>query len=363
MSSARMRVTFVLASGFGLGGGDRVIANLARQLCERGHTVNLISRPPRRLPWYKRRAQAMPLRESHFDSLPVPRRVLERYRPVVDADVPDADVVIATWWETAEWVAALSRRKGAKAHLIQHHETFDYLPQSRTRAAYCLSLHKIVVAQWLQELMRREYSNACVSRIRQGIDVAQFHALPRARQAVPTIGFMYSQTPWKGTEVIRETIERVRRALPVVRVRAVGLDTPSRALPLPPATDFLYRPPQAQLPAFYASCDVWLCGSWTEGFTLPPMEAMACRCPVVSTRVGGPDEMIREGVNGYLVEPGDAAALGQRLVDVLTSHATRWRGMSDAAYATAREYTWERAADDMQAALCRAIERTARDAM
>ncbi len=219
-----MRVTFVLAGSYGLSGGDRVIANFAKQLYARGYTVNLIARPRRPRPWYKPWKQhPQPLRESHFDQLPMPRRVLERYRPVTDADVPEADVIVATWWETAEWIAALSRDKGAKAYLIQHHETFDYLPQERAAATYRLPLHKLVVARWLQELMQKEYGDTCVSRIRMGIDHAQFHAPPRAKQPIPTIGFIYSRTAWKGAEVIRQTIRQVNAFCPPCASVPLGL--------------------------------------------------------------------------------------------------------------------------------------------
>jgi len=55
---------------------------------------------------------------SFFDNLGVEHKIIDRHRPVEDKDVPDADVVAATWWETAEWVAKLSPSKGAKAYFI-----------------------------------------------------------------------------------------------------------------------------------------------------------------------------------------------------------------------------------------------------
>ena len=152
-----MRITFVLASGYGLAGGERVIASFAKELHARGHTVTLISPPRRPLSWRERwRARRQALRgyapdvKSHFDQLPMPRRVLESYRPVTDADVPDADIVVATWWETAEWVAGLTPRRGAKAYLIQHHETFDYLPCARRGdlpSAFAQDCFRTVVAR------------------------------------------------------------------------------------------------------------------------------------------------------------------------------------------------------------------------
>ena len=50
-----------------------------------------------------------------------------------------------------------------------------------------------------------------------------------------------------------------------------------------------------------------------EGFGIVITEAMACGLPVVATRCGGPDGIIRDGVDGYLVPRGNAAELADRL--------------------------------------------------
>ena len=52
---------------------------------------------------------------------------------MTDVDVPDGDLIIATWWETAEWVNALSPNKGAKVYFIQHHEIFPTFRLSAVR--------------------------------------------------------------------------------------------------------------------------------------------------------------------------------------------------------------------------------------
>jgi glycosyltransferase involved in cell wall biosynthesis len=78
---------------------------------------------------------------------------------------------------------------------------------------------------------------------------------------------------------------------------------------------------------------------------------MACRCPVVSTEVGGPRDIVQPGLNGYLVRPGDADALARRLVDVLTLPDPAWRAMSEHALATARRYSWDGSVAHFEAAL------------
>lgn len=62
--------------------------------------------------------------------------------------------------------------------------------------------------------------------------------------------------------------------------------------------------------------DVLLLPSYTEGLPLCVLEAMACGLPVVCTAVGGLRDLVVHGVNGFVMEPGDVAALA-RHADVL----------------------------------------------
>jgi glycosyltransferase involved in cell wall biosynthesis len=100
-----------------------------------------------------------------------------------------------------------------------------------------------------------------------------------------------------------------------------------------------------------------LCASRSEGFGLPLLEAMACRTPVVSTRVGGATDLIEEGREGYVVDVEDSEGLARRLVQVLSLDEPAWRVMSDAAFATATGYTWDDATDLFEAGLFEAMAR------
>lgn len=364
-----MRITFITPKP-DLSGGIRVIAIYAQRLAARGHDVTIVSTPSPQLQrkskrlreallggrlWRKSSAVAadvkLPSEPSHLDGINVPHTMIDRFRPVTDSDVPDADVVIATWWETAEWVAGLSPRKGAKAYFIQHHEVFDYTPADRVKATWRLPLHKITISKWLVDLAKREYGDTNVRLVLNSVDADQFSAPPRGRQTQPTVGLLYSPVKWKGVDIALKAIATALKRVPNLRVIAFGTTPETSSLPLPKNSTFHLRPPQNTIRDIYASSDVWLCGSYSEGFHLTPLEAMACRCPVVSTSVGGPIDIIDNGRNGFLVPIGDAEALGDRLVEVLTLDNTRWRAMSDAAFETAARYTWDDATDLLENAL------------
>jgi glycosyltransferase involved in cell wall biosynthesis len=289
--------------------------------------------------------------KSHLDGSGVDHQILDRWRPVADADVPDGDLVIATWWETAEWVNRLSSSKGAKTYFIQGHEVFDNLHVERVKATWKLPLHKITISKWLVELAEREYGDPNVWLVPNSVDMDQFHAPERGRQAKPTVGLLYSTVGLKGVDASLRAFNLAAERVPGLRLVAFGAEPETKLLPLPPNTTFCHQPAQDAIRHLYASCDVWLCGSYSEGFHLPPLEAMACRCPVVSTRVGGPIDIIECGRNGYLVPVGDVEALADRLIEVLSLDNAQWQTMSGAAFATATRYTWDDATDLLEQAL------------
>ena len=76
----------------------------------------------------------------------------------------------------------------------------------------------------------------------------------------------------------------------------------------------------------YAAMDIFVLPSvQAEPFGLVVLEAMAMGCPVVSTAVGGPLSIVAEGETGFLVPPGDAVALADKLEVLLRDAALRER--------------------------------------
>jgi glycosyltransferase involved in cell wall biosynthesis len=363
-----VKICFVMACAY-MDGGTRVIATYADRLKKRGHDVTVIS-APRPQPNFRQRLQSLSRLQgwgfprqsrqaSHLDLVDVDHRVIDRCRPVTDEDIPDGDVVIATWWETAEWVRDLSPAKGAKVYFIQHHELFfDGQPGERVAATWRMPLRKITISRWLQELANTEYGDPDVALILNSVDTMQFNAPERGRQSTPTVGMLYSTMGFKGCDVSLKAFDLAARQVPGLRMVAFGAEPVAPQLQLPANSEFHLRPAQADLKNLYAKCDVWLCGSHSEGFHLPPLEAMACRCPVVSTSVGGSVDIIEPGVNGYLTSPGDSGDLAQKLMSVLKMPDAHWRQMSDAAFATANRYSWDDAAVLFERALESAVQKT-----
>lgn len=355
-----MRILFVLPPP-NMSGGIKVVAIYAKALADRGHQVVIVS-PSHPKITLKQRIKALIQGKgwhrtpdhypSHLDGSGLDSRILERYRPVTDDDVPDSDVVIATWWETAEWVANLSEAKGAKIYFIQGYEIFPYLPVERVRATYRLPMQKIVVARWLQEVMGNDYDDPTSVVVSNALDHSQFFAPRRSKQTVPTIGFLYAPIHCKGIDIMLKAIDIVRQRIPNLHVIAFGIYRPDDDFDI--KIEFHYAPPQEQIRELYAQCDVWVTASRSEGFNLPAMEAMACRTPVVSTRTGWPEQGIVNGKNGVLVDVDDVEALAEGIQWVLSLSESEWKSVSNNAYETVAGYSWEKSSLQFEEVLQRA---------
>lgn len=70
------------------------------------------------------------------------------------------------------------------------------------------------------------------------------------------------------------------------------------------------------------------------------MEGMACGKPVVASRVGGIPELVRDGVDGILVDAGDVKALSRAIIMLLDDPVLRKR-MGDAGMERVKEFSWD----------------------
>lgn len=357
-----MRVTFVLPQ-FNLTGGVRVVAVHAAWLARRGHHVLAVApRPtPASLPqkvksllkgegWPERFNPAAP---SHFDGLPVERRYLDRRGPLTDADVPDGDAVVATWWATAPMVHALSPAKGAKVHFVQGYETYAGDPAG-VDAALALPLAKVVVSDWLAGIMRTRFGQEPAAVVPNAVDHEQFHAPPRGKRATPTVGLFYAHERIKGTDLGFRAYELAKRRLPGLRLLVMSNAPRTPELPLPDGAEWVYQARGEQLRAGYARCDAWLWPSREEGFGLPLLEASACRTPVIATPAGAAPEVLANG-GGVLVPTEDPGALAEAIVKVCSLPDDEWRQLSEKALAAAARRSW----DDASRLFEEALERVA----
>lgn len=363
-----MRITFVLPHA-GLSGGIRVVAIYGAWLKARGHTVTVVSTPVPQMSTKERLGSFLhgrgwpprrPNGPSHIDDMGLDHRRIDRYRPIRATDVPDADVLVATWWETAEWAAEYPASKGAKVYFIQHDETVFYPDEDtetreRVLATWRLQMRQVVVAQWLGDLAT-ERGGGRATLVPNAVDHSLFCAPARGKQPRPTVGMMYSTVGFKGADIALKAFEIARRRRPELDMVCFGMDDPGPALPLPQGAAFTKAPPQARIPQLYASCDAWLFASRSEGFGLPILEAMACRTPVIGTPAGAAPELLADGA-GIPVGHENPDEMAEAILKVVSMPDADWRSLSDAAWSRAARCSWDWSAALFEAELIAAAGR------
>ena len=100
--------------------------------------------------------------------------------------------------------------------------------------------------------------------------------------------------------------------------------------------DVLFLGKQNNIREKLGQADLFLLPSQLESFGLAALEAMACEVPVIATNAGGVPEVIENGVDGYLVEPGNVKLAAKYAIDLL-SRPDRGREIGQLARAHARK--------------------------
>jgi glycosyltransferase involved in cell wall biosynthesis len=342
------RITFVLPN-LSFSGGNKIVITYAEALADRGHDVTVVHG---QLPSLKARIAAhfFPV-SAHVHRPAANVRLIPARGPLagIARFLPDADAVIATWWETVEAINGAPSSKGRKFHLVQDHEVFPYLP-ARSADVHRLPFHKIVVSNWLMDIMREVYGSTDVSLVMNPVDVDSFAQADRDRSERPTVGTVYSLTPRKNSAMAFEAVRLARKDVPTLQLSGFGADKLPNDLVREYVVNYHVRPKQHLIPHLYASCDLWLFTSESEGFGLPILEAMAVGTPVVGTSAGAAPELITDRT-GRLVGL-DATEMAGAIVDLLAEPVTKWRTMSRACRATAEAHDLESAVSKFEAIIC-----------
>lgn len=137
----------------------------------------------------------------------------------------------------------------------------------------------------------------------------------------------------KGHEILFDAVPALRQRCPSARIKLVGDGQLHEALsaaaqPYADVVEFMgQRMDVAQL---LGAADVLVLPSWSEALPTVLIEAGAASLPAVATDVGGTSEIVEDGVTGWIVPPGDAVSLADRIAHVI-EHPEESRHMGERA--------------------------------
>ena len=362
-----MRIVFLLpGSGDRPVGGYKVVYEYANGLGRRGHDVMVVHAPYclvgdhspgltlRNWANYSLRSAGAfgGFRPDKWFS--VDPRVRMLWVPSLNARwIPDADVVVATAWGTAEHALEYPESKGLKFYLIQHSETiFSGADAVRVEATWHAPMHRIVIARWLYDLL--EARGLAADYIPNGLDFQTFGVdIPPDRRCANRVLMLHHSEPWKGTAVGIAALEQARAKAPEIAAALFGVMKPAS---LPSWIKFYENPRQARLRELYNDAAIFIAPSLVEGWGLPSAEAMQCGAALCGTDIGGHREFAVHEMTALLAPPNDADALARNIVRLVTDPELRIR-IAKAGLLVIKNFTWQRSVPAMEASLMRAISR------
>jgi glycosyltransferase involved in cell wall biosynthesis len=164
--------------------------------------------------------------------------------------------------------------------------------------------------------------------------------------------FFGNLVPYKGPEVLLKAFSEVRKDHPEVLLFYAGrgslkdgLQSLARELELEDEVVFAGYVDDQDKAICYRAADIFCLPSVNraEAFGIVNLEAMASGLPIVASRLGGIPDLVREGENGILFEPGEVDELAQVLGYMIDNPEERWK-MGRAGKKMAEDYSWAKIA-------------------
>lgn len=316
-----LHVVYLMAQ-VGVSGGAKVIFQHANHLRESGVHVTIVSHFPKP-GWYPISA----------DYVQVP------FQTELARGIPDCDVIVATYWDQIHacvetGIAPVVYFEQGDFHLFDavKPETYEVVRRQIQLAPFVAAVSgaaaNMVKARYGRDA--RVFPN--------GLDPSFFlhDDRPVAVQRKPYLLMMGNESwGFKGTADVIRAYELVRGAGYDVELVWVAAQPPTR-----PAGTVYVRPEQHVLRDLYRGATVFVSGSRYEAFSLPPLEAMACGCPVVTAANAGVLEYAVDGQNCLLAEIDNPQSLAEQIMRLLDEPQLRER-VSRGGLETANRYRWE----------------------
>jgi glycosyltransferase involved in cell wall biosynthesis len=316
---SRLRICYLMPRT-GVGGGARILVEHANRLTDRGHEVVLLSHYARP-DWIDLRAD--------FRQVPFGLELVEA--------VPACDLIVAGYWEQVRAARALAIAPVVHFEQGDFHLFQDLTDENLATVATHLDAADatMTVSSTVAEVLASRYA-VRAQVVHNAVDPAVFRPGPSAVTGRPYLLFVgWDGNAFKGMADMRQVWAELRAERPDLDLVWVTPQPPNEAV-----GHVVVAPDQAALADLFRGAAAYVCCSHYESFPLPPLEAMACGTPVVTTRNVGVLEYARDGVNALLADIGDVAALAANVRRVLDDAALA-EHLRNGGLETAAGFTWE----------------------
>lgn len=340
MERTKLKISFLLSTR-GTTGGVRSTVRVANGLLSRGYQVRIFYREDLQGLRSKIRRVYINLRYGFYkDWLLRFKGKSFRYSKLNANDFSSDELIISMCTQTTLDMWNLPKEIGIK---ISHCRGAELHRWEEMLETWRLPVYKLAVSSRLAEMIEKETNQPMVGVVRNGVDTKEyFSSTPDSERE--GIGSIFEWSKEKDPESIIKIMQILGWRLPGVSRHLFSSGKKPKGLD---GVNFKRLPRLEEARRIYSGCKVWFLASVSEGCPNPLLEAMACGCTVVSTDCGGSDDIIKDGVNGFLVKVRETEAMVDKIVLLYEDEQLRKKICANAAK-TVQEYSWTNSVDKLE---------------
>ena len=341
-----------------LGGAEISAHNIAKQLSKRGHKVDVVCILDHNLPKESTQYGFCVHRVKTIE-IPLLRNMIYVIKSLFVVKMIKPDIVHShsISFHNAGLPAFLIK-KILKIPYVAYGQGSDvYLPsfeKSFKKAVLKNSDATIALTNNMKIAMQKIYDKS-ISVIPNGCDPTKFENLSKRdlrdklkiKEDKKIMIFVGRLHPIKGLHYLIEAMRIIHQKYPKSRLLIVGdgedrnnLENLVKKLNLNKYVSFIGMVPNETVPEYMVASDVFVLPSLSEGFPTVILEAMASGIPIVATKVRGVPEIIKDGENGFLVEPRNSEEIAEKVLLLLNKDELRKR-ISEKNIEEVKRYHWE----------------------
>ena len=353
-----MKINFLMSSFVKKpGGSHRVAYEYANYFANSSHTVRLIY-PDKlsKFPQSQSFVESLKYNFYNFEKYIFKRRDLSWFKfhmnvekifvPDLTEDyIPDADIVVATAWQTAEYIKDYSQSKGAKIYIIHHDESLSGYPIERVRETWHIPIYKVAVSQWTYESVK-PIAPERLFYIPNGINTSVYREIEPIESRHLCLCMNYSPRKIKDIQTGIEAILIAKERFPHLRVKLFGVFPKSSVIPNW-AEYYHNRSDSFIVEKIYNLSSIFVCSSLFEGFGLSVAEAMACGCAIVTTDCGGVRDFAIHNKTALLSSPKDVDTLAENLCLLIQDNELRIN-LAYSGRDNIRSFSWDNSCNNFE---------------
>lgn len=206
----------------------------------------------------------------------------------------------------------------------------------------------------LRELALKTNPHQEISIIYNGVDVEKFKPDERSTEhgkIYLTLGASRITTR-KGIVYLVDAVKILSQKYPNIFMDVMGegdardgLEKYVKEAGLSEKIKFIGRIPKDETFSHYQKADIFVLPSMNEGMSNAMLEALATGLPIISTNTGGAEELVKDGINGLIVEKKNSHDLAEKIEKIISDENLRKR-MGEESRKLAEKMSWENVAKD-----------------